>query len=218
VETVGPDRVEVVANKHTGDVRAYVLDANNQPVDPGDRKITVAIQGEQPEVLVLAPEPHAHFFVGRMRARVNPPYMTVAVNEGGTTHACLYGWVPGSVVVVGPQAPRLHLLAVDAWPGEVVEVHGPHGRFHEEVVVGAPGVVVEAPSLVVAPPEVVVGAPGVVVGGGVVFGGPPVGGVVVGGPPVEVREHGGGGWGRGHDHENDQGRGHDHDRGHGRGH
>jgi hypothetical protein len=199
VQVVGPDRIELVANKHTGDVRAYVLDADNHPVDPGDRKITVAIQGEQPEVLLLAPEPHAHFFVGHMRARVNPPYVTVAVNARGRTHACLVGWVPGSVVVVGPQAPRLHLLAVESWPGEVVEVHGPHGRFHEEIVVGAPGVVVEAPSLVVAPPEVVVGAPGVVVGAP---------GVVVG-APVEVRERGG--WGRGHDHDRDEDR--DHDRG-----
>src|SRR5258708_27813834 len=39
VQMVGPDRIELVANKHTGDVRAYVLDADNHPVDPGDRKI-----------------------------------------------------------------------------------------------------------------------------------------------------------------------------------
>jgi hypothetical protein len=192
VHVVGPDRVELVANKHTGDVRAYVLDADNHPIDPGDRKITVAVQGEHPEVLVLAPEPSRHFFVGHLRARVNPSYVTVAVNVRGTTHACLVGWSPGAVVVLGPEAPRLHLLVVDAWPGEVVEVHG-HGRFHEEVVVGAPGVVVEAPSLVVQPPSVVVGVPG----------------VVVGGPVYEVREHG---WGRDHDedHEGD----HDHRRKH----
>ncbi len=179
VQMVGPDRVELVANKHTGDVRAYVLDSDNHPVDPGDRRITVAIRGEHPEVLVLVPEPQGHFVVGHLHARVDPTYVTVAVNARGTTHACLVGWMPGSFVFVGPEAPRVHLLAVDAWPGEVVEVHGPHGRFREEVVgggpgvvVGAPGVVVQAPSLIVEPPAVVVGA-GVFVGGGAeVRGGP----------------------------------------------
>jgi hypothetical protein len=185
VETVGPDRIEVVANKQTGDVRAYVLGADNVPVDPGDRKITVALQGEQPEILVLAPEPQAHFVVGRMRARIDPVRLTVAVNERGTTHACLVGWSPGSVVFVGPQAPRVHLLAVEGWPGEVVELRGPHGKHHGEIV-GAEGVVFGGPSVVVGAPGFVVGRPGVVVGGG-----------------AEVH---GGGWGPGHGH------GHGHER------
>jgi hypothetical protein len=184
VQDVGPDRVEIVANKHTGDVRAYVLDADNHPVDPGDRKITVALQGDPPEVLALAPEPQAHFVVGHMRALVDPPHLTVAVTEHGATHACLYGWSPGAVIVEGPEAPRLHLLAVDAWPGEVVEVRGPHGRHHGEVVVGAPGAVVDAPGVVVNGPSVVVGAPQIDVGApGVVVGAP---GVIVGAPGVVV--------------------------------
>jgi hypothetical protein len=195
VQVVGPDRVEVVANRHTGDVRAYVLDADNKPVDPGDRKITLALQGEDPEVLVLAPEPQAHFVVGHIRTRVDPVHVTVAVNAHGKTHACLVGWAPGAVVVTGPAAPRVHLLAVEGWPGEVVEMHGHHGHVHGEVVVGEPGVYVtgphvEGPSVVVAgphfvaPPPVIVGAPGVVVGGPGVIVGPP--GVVVGAPPHVV--------------------------------
>ncbi len=167
VQAIGPDRVELVANKHTGVVRAYVLDAENRPVDPGDRTITVAVEGEQPEVVVLAPEPQAHFFVGHLRARVDPAYLTVAVNARGATHACLVGWSPGAVVVVGPEAPRVHLFAVEAWPGEVVELHGHgkvHGEVHGEVVVGAPGVVIGAPAVVVEGPSIVVGAPGIVVG------------------------------------------------------
>jgi hypothetical protein len=230
IQVVGPDRVELVASKRTGDVRAYVLDAENQPVDPGDRKITLALGGEQPEVVVLAPEPQAHFVVGHLRARVDPPELTVAVNLHGTTHACLSGWSPGTVFVEGPEAPRVHLLAVDAWPGEVVEVHGLHGH-HEQVLAGVPGVVVDGPGVVIDAPRVVVGAPGVVVGApgvivggpGVVVGGPGVvvggPGVVVGGPRVVVggpgvfvgggaEVHGGGGIGWGHGH----GHGHGHDR------
>ncbi len=199
VQIVGPDRVELVANKGNGEVRAYVLDPNNQPIDPGDRNITIALQGDQPETVVLAPDPTTHFFVGHVRTRVDPVNVTVAVREHGHTHACLVGWQPGAVVVVGPAAPRVHLMAVEAWPGDaVVEVHG---RHHGEVVVGAPGVVVGAPAVVVGAPNVVVGAPGVVVGApGVVVGAP--GAVVVGGPgPGHVNVHenvhvGGGGHGR----------------------
>jgi hypothetical protein len=96
---------------------------------------------------------------------VDPPHLTVAVNVHGATHACLVGWAPGTVVVVGPASPRVHLLAVEAWPGEV-EVHG-RGHLKGEIEVGAPGVVVGAPAVVVVgAPGVVVGGPGVVVGGG----------------------------------------------------
>jgi len=196
VQIVGPDRVELVANKGNGEVRAYVLDPNtNQPIDPGERKITIALQGDQPETVVLAPDPTAHFVVGHVRTRVDPVNVTVVVRDHGHAHACLVGWAPGTVVVVGRAAPRVHLLAVDTWgPGEVVEIHGKH---HGEVVVGAPGVVVGAPGVVVGAPGVVVGAPGVVVGApGVVVGGP----VLVGGPGhVNIHENihvGGGGHGK----------------------
>jgi hypothetical protein len=109
VQTVGPDRIELVANRRTGDMRAYVLDADSRSVDPGDRKITVAIQDERPEILVLTPEPQGHFVVGHLHTRIDPPHVTVAVSLRGTTHACLVGWSPGSVVLVGPEAPRVHL-------------------------------------------------------------------------------------------------------------
>jgi hypothetical protein len=122
VQMVGPDRVELVANKRTGDVRAYVLDARNRPIDPGDRKITVEIAGSHPAVAALAPEPHAHFAVGHLPALIDAPRVTIAVHAHGATHACLVGWSPGAVLLVGPQAPRLHVLAVvDAWPDEVIE-------------------------------------------------------------------------------------------------
>lgn len=203
VQLVGPDRVEVVANKGNGEVRAYLLDpSTNQPIDPGDRKITIALQGDQPETVILAPDPSAHFVVGHIRSRVDPVNVTVVVNDHGHSHACLVGWQPGAVVVVGPAAPRVHML-VDTWPGEV-EVHGHHGEVvvgGPGVVVGAPGVVVGAPGVVVGAPGVVVGAPGVIVGApGVVVGGP--GPVIVGGPGhVNVHENihvGGGGHGHGH--------------------
>lgn len=86
VQIVGPDRVEVVANKTNGEVRAYLLDPNNKPIDPGDRKITIALQGDQPETVVLEPDPQAHYVIGHVRTRVDPVNVTVAVNEHGVTH------------------------------------------------------------------------------------------------------------------------------------
>jgi hypothetical protein len=216
VQVVGPDRVELVPDRRSGDLRAYVLDADNHPVDPGDRTITVALEGEQPELLVLAPEPQGHFVVAHMRTRVDPVHVTVAVNAHGHTHACLVGWAPGSVVVVGPQAPRVHWVAMEPPlpPGEIVEVGGRHGHHHVEyvggpgvvvegpgvavggpsVVVGAPNVLVNPPGVIVSPPGVVLGGPGVVIGGPRAIVGPP--GVVVGGPPGPVH----GGWGHEHEH------------------
>jgi hypothetical protein len=173
VQMVGPDRVEVVANKSNGEVRAYVLDPSNHVIDPGGRKITVALQGDDPEVVVLEPAPVGMYVVGHVRTRVDPIHVTVAVNAGGVTHAALVGWRPGGVVFVGRAAPHVHLMAVEAWPGEVVEVHGHHGVVVGEpgVVVGAPGVVVGAPHVVVGGPRVFVGGPRVHVGGGFHVGG-----------------------------------------------
>jgi hypothetical protein len=189
VQVVGPNRVELVANKNDGQVRAYLLDDGNKPIDPGDRKITVALQDpDQPDVVVLAPDPTNHFMVGQMRARVDPLNVTVAVSDHGKTHAAIVGWQPGTVIVTGPDAPRVHLLV----NGPAVRVGGPG------VVVGAPGVVVDGP-------------PGVVLGGP--FGGPPP---PFGGPPPprhwDHDDHGHGGG----DHD-DRGHGGDHDD-HGGGH
>ncbi len=219
VQVVGPDRVELVASKSSGDVRAYVLGDDDKPVDPGDRKITVALQGEAPEVIVLAPEPQGHFVVGHLRTRIDPTHVTLAVSAHGRTHACLVGWAPGSVVVVGPSAPRVHLLAVEALPGEI-EVRGRHGRGRGEFIVGGPGVVVDAPGIEVGAPGVIVGGPGFPAPGLPGPPGLPLPGVglplpgaglpvpgpgVVRGPGVVV--------GAGHEHERgDHDRG-DHDRG-----
>lgn len=177
VQMVGPDRVEIVASKSSGEVRAYVLDDDYKVIDPGDRKITVALQGPDPEVVVLAPQPKVKFVVGKVKSRVDPVHVTVAVNVHGKTHACLVGWHPGVAVVIGPAAPRVHIYAVEEWPDEI-EIHGRHHHDddHEDdevevggprVVVGGPRVVVGAPAVVVGGPHVVIGAPGaVVVGGG----------------------------------------------------
>jgi hypothetical protein len=124
VQRIGLDRVELAANKHTGEVRAYVVDSAGHPVDPSNRKITLAVQAEPPELVALEPQPHTHFLAGNLRTRIEPLHVTIAVTANGTTHACLAGWSPGSVVSAGRDAPRVRLLVVEAWPGPSVELQG----------------------------------------------------------------------------------------------
>jgi hypothetical protein len=117
LQVVGNDRVEIVADRSSGEVRAYVLDADLKPVDPGDRRITLALDGEAPEVLVLTPEPRGHYVFARLKRKVDPTRITIVVASHGEAHTCLVGWQPGALLVVGPAAPRVRIVVVPAWEG-----------------------------------------------------------------------------------------------------
>jgi hypothetical protein len=129
VQMVGEDPVEVVADKTSGQVRAYVLDANYKPVPIGNRRAKLGLVGGSVETLALSPGPGGLYFTGRLGTKVDPVKLTIAITVEGHTDVALFGYEPGVVVVVGPEAPALHLLVAVNWS---VEVHGPR----------APGVVV----------------------------------------------------------------------------
>ncbi len=186
VQVVGPDHIEIVADKDAGQARVFVLDSDLKPVELGDRKVTLAFRADAPDVEVvnLVPEPKHRWFVAPVVLRDDPARITVVVHNGPVVHACIVGYTPTThLVVVGPKAPRTHVFVGGEWAwGPRVKVRGHHGHGHghweydddEDVVIGAPGVVVAPPAVVVHGPGVVVGGPGVVVGGpGVVVGGPP---------------------------------------------
>jgi hypothetical protein len=153
LEVVGDDTVEVVADKSSGQVRVYVLDASYKPIPIGARRVTLGFVGPDDETIVLAPGPGGMYFTGRLAARVDPVEMTVAVADDGRVDAALWGWEPGGVIMIGPAAPTVHLLVATSWDVAVV---GPR----------APGVVV------IEPPAF---------GVGIGFGGPVGGPVGVGG-------------------------------------
>lgn len=132
VQLVGPDRVELIADKGTGETRVYVLDADFKAIDPGDRKITIALQGDDSEVVVLSPEPKGHYVMAKVAMRGDPARVTVVVSGHGVTHACVVGWAPGAHIVVGSRAPRVKIFIVSGWDRwDHVDVDGPdHGHGH----------------------------------------------------------------------------------------
>lgn len=136
VQVVGEDRVEVIADKNTGQVRAYFLDPEFKVIKPPNRKVKIAIAGETPEIVVLEPEPTAGlYFVGRARTRVDPVRLTVAVTNHEVVHTSIVGFVPHRILVVGPRAPRVRFLVASGWDPEVdvrVRGRGPTVVVHED--------------------------------------------------------------------------------------
>jgi hypothetical protein len=173
IQMIGPDRVEVVAQKTSGQVRVYFLDPEFKVIaPPADHKVKIALVGDTgPEVVVLNPAPQGGlFFVGSLGARVDPVRLTIAIATPQLTRTAIIGYAPHAHLIVGARAPRVHLLVADTWDGPDVEVvHRHRGHdvvVHEEVAIGGP-------SIHVVPPSVGVSV-GVGVGVGVVGGGPHV--------------------------------------------
>jgi hypothetical protein len=116
LQVVGDDRLEIVADKTTGEVRVYVLDADLKPVAIGEREIKLAITTSAgAEVLVLAPGPQKAYFTGKLSAKVNPVKITVVLTEGDHTDVVLCNYRPGTVIVVGPSAPGIAILVAVNW-------------------------------------------------------------------------------------------------------
>jgi hypothetical protein len=125
LEVVGNDTVEVVADKNSGQVRVYVLDASYKPIPIGTRRVTLGFVGPDDETVALAPGPGGMYFTGRLATRVDPVKLTVAVGYDGEVDAALWGWEPGGVIVVGAGAPTVHLLVATGWDVAVVGPRAP---------------------------------------------------------------------------------------------
>jgi hypothetical protein len=124
IQVVGDDVVEIVADKASGKVRVYVLDEDLKPVKIEDRKITIAfVTAKGPETIVLAPDPGGLYFIGKMSVIANPVKITVAVTYQEHTHVVLYGYHPGTVIVVGPSAPVIVVLVKVDWDVDVTVVN-----------------------------------------------------------------------------------------------
>jgi hypothetical protein len=157
LQVVDDDVVEIVAGQKNGTVHAYVLDPSLKPVRLGDRKLKIAfVTSKGPDVVVLSPDPGGTFFVGKLKVIENPVKITVALTHHDHTEVVLCGYEPGKVIVVGPRAPGLVILAAVSWDVDVV-IAPPR-----PVVIAPPrpGVVVQPqPGVVVQPQPVVVVQP-----------------------------------------------------------
>jgi hypothetical protein len=122
VQVVGDDPVEVVADKASGQVRVYILDANYKPVPIGNRRAKLGLVGGSVEVVALSPGPGGIYFTGKLGTKVDPVKLTIAITLNDHTDVALCGYDPEAVVLVGADAPALPLLVSVNW---TVEVHGP---------------------------------------------------------------------------------------------
>jgi len=129
IQVVGDDRVEVVSEEGGEEVRVYVLNEKLEPVEVGDRTITIAVVSERgPEVVVLTPIEGKVYFVGKWRVVGEPARVTVVVRRPGRVRVAIIGWRPGVVLIVGRSAPRIK-VRVKAWGGANVKIKegGPGG-------------------------------------------------------------------------------------------
>lgn len=132
IQVVGDDTVEIVADK-SGNVRAYVLDADLKPAKIGEKQITVGfVSAKGPDTIVLQPDPGGVYFVGKMNVVVNPTKITVAVIDHDDVHVALYGYNPGKVIVVGAAAPVVVVVTPVVWSAPVIVVDDHHHHHHHK--------------------------------------------------------------------------------------
>lgn len=105
VQVVGDDKVEIIADDDSDEIRVYVLDASGKPTAPGDRKITLAVNGDATDVIVLVPSGDGLALVGTWKGKGDPSRITVVVRRPAGVHVAIVGWKPGTklVVVGGPK-------------------------------------------------------------------------------------------------------------------
>jgi len=131
IQVVGKDKIEIVADKKSGQVRVYVLGDELKPIEVGERKIKLAVTtANGPEVVVLTPEPKGLYFTGKLTVKAEPVKVTVAVTHHDETHVCLVGWHPGVHVVVGSHAPHVAIWVNAGWVVAPVVVVHDHPHVH----------------------------------------------------------------------------------------
>lgn len=100
VQVVGDQRVEIVADADSDEVRVYVLDTSFKPTVAVDAKITIAVGGASPEVIVLTAADGGAHFVGHWHVTGEPPRLTISVRRAGKAHVAVVGWKPGAKLIV----------------------------------------------------------------------------------------------------------------------
>jgi hypothetical protein len=132
VQLVGPDRVELVSDQDSGEVRAYVLDAELKPIVVGERRLTLGVVADHPEVVGFEVAPGGAYFVAGWGIKADPLNLTLALRIGPAVHVGIVGWRPGVRFVAVRPAPW-HVRVKTGWGppakvlvrGRVVEGHGP---------------------------------------------------------------------------------------------
>ncbi len=134
IQVVGPDRIELVADPSSKEVRVYVLDGELKQVPVGARRVKLAVVDDRPEVIVLTPEPGGTYLKGRVASEHDPIKITVSVTANDERHVALVGYHPGAVIVVGSRAPRIQVMVIGGFRGsDVVVVHDDDDHDHQKI-------------------------------------------------------------------------------------
>lgn len=167
IELVGKDYLELVVDEVTGEVRVYVLDMDLKPMAVGERKVTLGVVADAPQVVVLAPADGGAYLTGKLALAADPIKLTIAVRTAAHAAVALCGYRPGAAFVVGAHAPRVKVRVKTDWaahahldPDVKLKVKGdldPKVHVHAGAKAAADAkakVVVKAPSVSVKPPSV----------------------------------------------------------------
>lgn len=171
IEIVGDDRLELLVDEVTGEVRVYALDADLKPIDIGERKITLGVVAEAPQVVVLAPVAATAgiaagaYLTGKLALAADPLKVTIAVRNAGRSAVALCGYRAGAAFAVHARAPRVKVRVKTDWHAHAhahadlkakadidpkVHVHtGAGAKANAKAIVN-----VKAPSVRVTPPSV----------------------------------------------------------------
>lgn len=124
IQVVGKDRVELVADAESDEVRVYLLDADFNVVPVGERTITLGFVADAPRVVALASAEGGAYFTARWGLSIDPLKVTIAVKNAGVTSVALVGYRPGVRVLVGAKAPRVKVRVKTKWAAHA-DVDGP---------------------------------------------------------------------------------------------
>lgn len=173
IELVGKDYLELVVDEVTGEVRVYVLDMDLKPMAVGERKVTLGVVADAPQVVVLAPADGGAYLTGKLALAADPIKLTIAMRSAAHAAVALCGYRPGAAFVVGAHAPRVKVRVKTDWaahahvdadahvdPDVKLKVKGDldpkvHVHAGAKAVADAKAKVnVKAPSIRVTPPSV----------------------------------------------------------------
>ncbi|WP_437968381.1 hypothetical protein WMF04_03400 [Sorangium sp. So ce260] len=171
IEIVGDDRLELLVDEVTGEVRVYVLDADLKPIDLGERKVTLGVVAEAPQVVVLAPVAATAgvaagaYLTGKLALAADPLKVTIAMRNAGRSAVALCGYRAGAAFAVHARAPRVKVRMKTDWHAHA-HAHADlkakanlDPKVHVHTGAGAKAnakahVNVKAPSVRVTPPSV----------------------------------------------------------------
>lgn len=108
VALVGADRFEIVVDEGSGEARVYLLDARLELLAIGDRKVSLGVMADAPELVVLVPEPEAQLYAaGKLDMKIDPVRVTLAVRHGASVSVAVVGLGADATLAAGAKAPRI---------------------------------------------------------------------------------------------------------------